>query len=347
MAVRDGTPAGDRLLLVMPRHQLARKASDAGFRLWSVWDPRLLDAMSHHRLLECSEELLLTDFRDEPGLRRLIVQVAARHDIATVLHCGGGASLLPVVEEAWRLGLSPNPPAAVRHMGVPATRPVTAPVTRLSVQTLTVAGRHQVVGVTLRLTDGAPTFATTGHLHPAPLPEADRSAAERLAVDWLATHDYRFGPAHLELVLDGAEARVVSGEPWAGPDRIPLLVEVARGLDVEAAAFAALRGHPAGPVPPAHQYAEIGFFPLPEGALVTYTGMELIAVTPWVRGTRFPYVAGDLVPPPHDPRAGRAYVVVEGATPQLTAERVRQAREDLTVEIRPPEAPQRDGSLPR
>jgi hypothetical protein len=92
--------------------------------------------------------------------------------------------------------------------------------------------------------------------------------------------------------------------------------------------------HPVVPSP--SRYAEVGFFLLPDGRLESYTGMENIAVTPWVRGARFPYAIGDRVAPVGDPRARRAYVLVEAATPELTRERVAQAREDLVTVIRPP-----------
>ncbi|MFC7303447.1 phosphoribosylglycinamide synthetase [Streptomyces monticola] len=335
-------PAVGRVLLVSPYHQLAWKAAAAGVRVWSMGDSGRLDTAFVPRLREASQELLLADFSDEPALRRLIAQTVRKAGIGTVLHCGDGDSVLPVVEEAWRLGVSPNPPGAVARLlsAGAAARPAVAggdrdaAVPRVSVQTLTVASRHHVVGVTLHRTGGAPGHATTGYLHPAPLPAAVLRAAEKTAVELLTASGYRCGPAVTELALPPAGPRVLSCGTHLGPSRVPLLVEVAREFDLETALFEALAGR-APEVPPVRRYAELGFFLLPEGELRTYAGLDTIAVTPWVRGARFPHAVGELVPPPGDPAARRGYVVVEGDSPERVQARIRQARADLITTIRP------------
>lgn len=293
----------------MPHHQLARRGTETGFRIWSLWDPLRLEADFAPRVEEVSEELLLADFADEVRLRETVSRVAHRHGIDAVLHVGHGSSVRPVAEEAWQLGLSPNPPEAYERLGACERAPAQAP--RLGVETLTVNGSHHVVGVTAQRTTGPPHFLVTGYLHPAPLTDDEREIVEAAVVAWLEASGYRFGPAHTQVALMPDGPRIVSCRAHPGPDRIPLLVEIARGFDFEAAVFAGLLGsHPV--VPSASQYAEIGFFLLPEGQLETYTGTEDIAVTPWVRGARFPYTVGDWIPPVGDPRArreiGRAHV---------------------------------------
>lgn len=345
MSLVTSQHAQNALLLVMPQHRHVTKAAEAGFRVWSVWDPELLEGSFAARIEETSEELLLADFADPAALRRLIARTAERTGAHAVLHCGAGASVPPVAEEAWRLGLSPNPPEAVRRLSapVPAEPAAGAPNAgapaaglRLSVESLTVGGCHRVIGVTMQRTGGAPSFPVTGHLHPAPLSVAELGQVEDLARERLTAAGYRLGAAHTEFVWLPDGPRLVACRPGFAPDRIPLLVEVARGFDMEAALFAALAGRETPPVPDASQYAEEGFFLLPAGRLETYTGTEDIAISPWVRGARFPYAAGDTVPPADDPGARRAYVVVEGSSPERTQQRVRQARADLVADIRGP-----------
>ncbi|MFF4251281.1 phosphoribosylglycinamide synthetase [Streptomyces sp. NPDC001663] len=324
-----------KLLLVMPSHQLVRRGAELGFRIWSLWDPSQLEADFAPRVEEVSEELLLTDFTDETGLREAIARTARRHGIDAVLHCGHGSSVLPVVREAWQLGLSPNPPAVYERLQACEEddwAPAEAP--RVSVETLTVDGTHHVVGMTAQRTTGPPHFLVTGYLHPAPLTDDERKIIGAAVEERLTACGYRFGPAHTQVALLPHGPRIVSCRAHLGADRIPLLVEIARGFDLEAAVFTGLRGsRPV--VPNASQYAEVGFFLLPEGRLETYTGTEDIAVTPWVRGARFPYTVGDRIPPVGAPAARRAYVVVEGDTPELTRERVAKARQDLVADIRP------------
>ena len=322
-----------RVLLVMPYHQLTRKAAEAGFHVWSLWDPELPEADLLDRVEHASEGLLLTGFGDEAGLRRLVERTAYRHGIGAVVHCGSGASVLPVVEEAWRLGLSPNPPSAIA--GLRARRePASVGGPRLTVQTLTVDGAHRVVGVAVQRTSGPPDHRVTGHLFPAPLSDSERAGAENAVLELLRGSGYRFGPASAEVQLTEDGPRVLCCVPRFGPDRLPLLAQAASGFDVEAALFAALLGDEVPGAQPAQRYAEIGFFALPEGQLLTYTGTEDIAVTPWVRGARFPYRPGDRIPPPADPRTRRAYVLVVGGSPEETQERIRRARGDLVTDIR-------------
>ncbi|MFE5680681.1 phosphoribosylglycinamide synthetase [Streptomyces erythrochromogenes] len=318
----------------MPTHQLVRKGAELGFLVWSVWDPRLLEADFASKLEEVSEELLLVDFADEAGLRETIGRTARHHGIDAVLHCGHGDSVLPVVQEAWRLGLSANPPAVYERLQVCEAddwAPAEAP--RVSVETLTVNGIHHIVGITGQRTTGAPHFFVTGYLHPAPLTDDERTAIGAVVEERLTAVGYRSGPAHTQVALLPYGPRIVSCRAHLGGDRIPLLVEISRGFDMEAAVFAGLEG--ACPdVPSPSRYAEVGFFLLPEGRLETYTGTEDIAVTPWVHGARFPYDVGARIAPVGDPRSRRAYVAVDGETPELTGERIARARNDLVAVIR-------------
>lgn len=323
-----------KLLLVMPRHQLVRKGTELGFRIWSIWDPSQLESDFAPRVEGVSEELLLTDFSDETGLREAIARTARRHGIDAVLHGGHDSPALSVVREAWRLGLSTNPPTVYERLQVleeDGQEPASAP--RVSVETLTVNGNHDIVGMTAQRTTGPPHFHVTGYLHPAPLTEFERKTIGEAVQERLTTSGYRSGPAHTLVALLPHGPRIVSCRAHLGADGIPRIVEIARGFDLEAAVFAGLLGH-RPVVPDAHQYAEIGFFLLPEGRLETLTGTEDIAVTPWVRGARFPYAVGDLVAGVGDPRARRAYVVVEGDTPEVTRERIARARDDLVAQIR-------------
>ncbi|MFI7289409.1 phosphoribosylglycinamide synthetase [Streptomyces anulatus] len=252
-----------------------------------------------------------------------------------MLHCGHGPSVLPVVREAWRLGLSPNPPTVYARLQVhEGGAGVSADAPRVSVETLTVNGVHHVVGMTAQRTTGPPHFLVTGYLHPAPLTDEEQKIIGVAVEKRLTACGYRSGPAHTQVALLPLGPRIVSCRAHLGVDRISLLVEIARGFDLETAVLMGLRGR-SPVVPGAFRYAEIGFFLLPEGRLETYTVTEDIAVTPWVRGARFPYTAGDRTTPVGDSRARRAYVVVEGDTPELTRERVAGARRDLVTYIRP------------
>lgn len=110
------TAAPDRLLMVMPYSQFVRKAAEAGFEVWAIWDPALREREYLDQVAEHARELLLTDFSDEAGLRALIADTVRTHGIGTVLHLGAEQSMPPAVAEAEALGVSPNPASAVTRL---------------------------------------------------------------------------------------------------------------------------------------------------------------------------------------------------------------------------------------
>ncbi|MCY0942948.1 ATP-grasp domain-containing protein [Streptomyces antarcticus] len=113
--VYTGVPK-KRLLMVMPYSQFVRKAAEAGFEVWAIWDPSLRDRAYLDEVAEHARELLLTDFSDEQGLRDLIAGTARAHAIETVLHLGSEESMGPAVAAAEALGLSPNAAGAVHRL---------------------------------------------------------------------------------------------------------------------------------------------------------------------------------------------------------------------------------------
>ncbi|WP_033401572.1 hypothetical protein [Actinopolyspora mortivallis] len=321
----------ERMLLVMPSHQLVTKAVEAGYRLWTLGDPELVDTAFLPHLREASEKLLLTDFGNETELRRVVARTVREAGITTVVHCTGGASLMSVVEEAWWLGAYPNPPETVRRLCLDGQPPSPA-APHLGVVTFTVDYQHRVVGMTQYRLDRSPRRLVNGYLHPAPLDDEVRQRVEKLVLERLSASRYRSGAAYTEVTLTADGPRLLTCQPRLPPERVPVLMEVAGGFDFEGAFLNALSGR-VPHVPPAHQYAELGYLLLPKGVLLGYTGTEIIAVTPWVRRARFPYNVGSRIPHPSEEQARHGYVVVEGDSPELTHARVTQARADLVTDI--------------
>ncbi|MFI8101504.1 ATP-grasp domain-containing protein [Streptomyces sp. NPDC086023] len=400
-------PSGaGRLLMVMPYEQLVRKAVEAGFRVWSVWDPKLRAPDYLAKVAAHSEGLALVDFDDEAALRALVARMATEHRVDHVLHLGSEASMAPVLAEAEALGLSPNTAEAVRllndknamrrllnrngvsvvrareaatladvepllaEFGLPAVvKPGNSAGSRgialvrepadlaewtarikaagiegpfivedylegpeFSVETLTVDGMHQVVGITAKQTSGAPGFVETGHIHPAPLDPADAAAIRATTTALLDLAGYRFGPAHTEVILTPSGPRIVESQARLGGDRIPLLVEVAGGFDLEAGIFRALAGEPVT-TPAPERYAAIGFFRLPAGRLESVDGLAELAELPYVHAVVFPFAPGDVLPHTTDSGSRHGYAVVDAASPAGAAERIASVQAGLRATI--------------
>jgi biotin carboxylase len=382
--------ANNRLLLVMPYRDHARKAVAAGFRVYSICDPARQRPGDLAELRAHSAELVHTDLGDAAGLRRVVTGTARRHRVARVVAMGWEDTHLPAAAAARELGIALNPPevlariddkAAMRETlqdwgrpevwsaraespeharellgwldlpvvakpaGLSASRGVhlirgaddvrawsrrldaygyTGPVLleeylrgpEFSVETLTVDGVHHVVGVTAKDVTPGPEFVETGHRHPAALAEPDRAAVAAEATELLRASGYRFGPAHTEVVLTARGPRIVESQARLGGDRIPLLVELATGFDLEAAVFAALAGKPVE-TPIADRLGCVTYFRFAPGRLRSVRGLDELARLPFVREVDFPFEPGDVLPPTHDSRTRHGHVVyVAGSHPE-------------------------------
>ncbi|QSB04845.1 ATP-grasp domain-containing protein [Natronoglycomyces albus] len=401
-----------RLLMVMPYHQLARKAVETGFEVWAIWDPAL---QSQDYLLQVEEHasLYLADFSDLEGLADLIRDVVTRHDIDAVVHVGAEATMVAAAEAAGSVAL--NRPQSLRILNDKATMRATlnehpehrvvyqqvdtveaavavcsqglgdieqatlAPVIvkpalssgsrgvgligdmddleqwrhrveaaeitgpfvveeflsgpEYSIETLTVEGRHHLIGVTAKETTGAPTFVETGHIHPAPLSSADTSRLKDAAFALLDLAGYTFGPAHTEAILTERGVRIVESQARLGGDRLPAVIETATGFDIEAAIFRSLAHRPL-PQIKAYQYGAVGFFRFPPGELTAEPDREAAVAWPWVRELKFPFTAGEVLPAAVHSGTRHGHVVVGGDTPQEVKERIATVTAHLGVHTR-------------
>jgi biotin carboxylase len=148
-----------------------------------------------------------------------------------------------------------------------------------SVETITAAGRHSVLGITQKVTTGPPHFVEQAHFAPAALsPQATAQLTECVA-DCLDAIGLTVGPAHTEVVLGSGGATVVETHTRPGGGRIPLITELACGLDQYELAVRALCGLPLPTGPgrmrqPGPRAAGVRFLRIPPGVLAEVTGME-------------------------------------------------------------------------
>jgi biotin carboxylase len=199
-----------------------------------------------------------------------------------------------------------------------------------SVETLSAGGRHQVVGITAKQVTDGPLFVETGQLFPAPLPADTAHAMGELVTALLDAAGHRFGPAHTEIILTPAGPRVVESQARLGGDRIPHLIRIATGFDIEAAVFEALAGRPVETAS-AVRSAAISFFQLEPGRIERLEGLDAIPQLPYVHDLRFPYGPGDELPVTVHSGSRHGFVVVEGADGHEADQRARTAKELLKV----------------
>jgi biotin carboxylase len=201
-----------------------------------------------------------------------------------------------------------------------------------SIETLSQGGHHTVIGVTAKQVGAHPLFVEVGHVHPAPLPPQRRAALSELTTRFLSVCGYRFGPAHTEAIWTEDGPRIVESQARLGGDRIPRLIELSSGLDIEQAIFAALAGR-MPPVPNPTATALIRFLTFPPGAVAAVEGLEAARQITGVDDLQLKLEPGALAPPVRDSWSRHGHVIVSGDSPEHAQAVADQVIATLTVVV--------------
>ncbi len=201
-----------------------------------------------------------------------------------------------------------------------------------SVETLSWEGRHQVVGITEKLLGPPPLFVEVGHVHPAQLPADRGPAIEALTTEFLTACGYRFGPAHTEVIWTQRGPRIVESQARLGGDRIPRLVELATGLDIEKAIFASMAGTPTELSAPTAT-AIVRFFTFPPGHVDEIHGVAAAAQLDYVDELVIRLRPGDTAPAVRDSKSRHGHVIVSDATSEGAHARYAEVLATISVVI--------------
>ncbi|MFD3539531.1 ATP-grasp domain-containing protein [Streptomyces sp. NPDC058662] len=135
----------------------------------------------------------------------------------------------------------------------------------LAVETLSRAGRHQVLGWARRLTGPGGGLTATGHDLPVPLDPATAEAVRVLVRGVLDLAGHRDGPSHTEVILTAHGPRLVEAHARPGGEEITRLLRLAHGTDVLGLALAAGLGLPEPPPSPRATHAGLRYVDFPPG----------------------------------------------------------------------------------
>lgn len=142
---------------------------------------------------------------------------------------GTGSEGAVVVRDEAEAGAAASQAAAVAR-DILVERFVAGP--QFSVEAFSECGEHVVLAVTRKYSDPA-SLVELGHVLPAPLNDADRTAVEECARSVLDAVGLEFGPSHTEVIL-GADGPVpIETHARVGGDDIWLMVHDATGVDLD------------------------------------------------------------------------------------------------------------------
>ncbi|RSS60952.1 acetyl-CoA carboxylase biotin carboxylase subunit family protein, partial [Streptomyces sp. WAC06614] len=100
-----------------------------------------------------------------------------------------------------------------------------------SVEAVSFDGRHEILGITAKRTNGRPYFIETGHEVPARLTPQEERAAHACVRRCLDALEITHGASHTEVILTGGRAVLLETHTRGGGDRIPFLTRLVTGVD--------------------------------------------------------------------------------------------------------------------
>ena len=206
----------------------------------------------------------------------------------------------------------------------------------VSVETLTIDGRHHVYGVTDKMLAGKRHFVEVGHSFPSSLPEDLVRECERIACASLDAVGFNMGAAHVELKIDETGPKLIEINGRPGGDRIPDLVKLVTGRDPVEDHVDLFIGRSVSP-PQVEKGggAAISFVTAPEGKIVDVAGIDEIAYCSAIREVVLEDLADRIVEPLTKSSTRLGYVIATGGNGYEAWKRAETARQMLNITIEP------------
>jgi biotin carboxylase len=205
----------------------------------------------------------------------------------------------------------------------------------VSVEGFTWEGEHTILGVTDKITSGAPHFVETGHTMPSALPAATVEALVTLTTRFLSSIGHRYGPSHTEIIVSDSGPIIVESHTRTGGDRIFEMTTLAHGVDMIGATLEGFAGQMPRSTPRPATGAAIRFLILPEGRVSAVAGLEEARQSAGVVRCELDLVAGQVIRSPHNSDSRHGYVLAVGPTREAAVANVEAALRKIRIGIQP------------
>jgi biotin carboxylase len=203
----------------------------------------------------------------------------------------------------------------------------------VSVEAFSWSGRHRILGVTDKITTGAPYFVETGHNLPSALPAAVIEQVHEQTLALLDAIGHQHGPTHTELIIAADGPVIVESHTRTGGDRIFEMVDLAFGVDMIKSMLEGLyHGDPVLNVRETRG-AAIRFLTLPEGVVRKVDGLEQARAMPGVVRCDIHLEPGTVIKPFRNSSERHGYVLAVGATAREAIDNVEAAMRTIMVTV--------------
>lgn len=207
----------------------------------------------------------------------------------------------------------------------------------VSVETLTVEGKHEVLAITEKVTSGAPAFVETGHQLPAELPVSVRELLADTTTRLLDALGHTWGPAHTELrIRESGEPVVIETQTRFGGDQIWQMVELVTGVRLAAATAAAmLDTHGPTRVEPVAEAASIRYLAHEHGVVSAVGDPARVREMPGVVSVGLSAAVGQRLGPLGGSGSRQGHVLATGSTRTEAVERAERGLHAIGFRVAP------------
>lgn len=230
-----------------------------------------------------------------------VASIDGRDELAGAWARASAVSLVPLIAEEYLDGLE------------------------VSVETMTVGGIHELLGVTQKWTTGKPGFVETAHQLPAELPAEQLAEVKRYVLEFLDAIGQTLGPAHTELRLTRDGPRIVESNTRPGGDFIWEMVHRALGVDLVKETLEALTTGSPPSREPGTGAAAVRFFAHESRTLEAVDGVAEAAAMPGVVRVWCTAKPGDILGPLRSSDDRQGYILATGRDSAEALARVNAA----------------------
>jgi biotin carboxylase len=245
--------------------------------------------------------------------------------------CGSGSAgvTLATDEEEARGGFA----AAVEVKAGPvlAERYIEGP--EYSVETLSLSGTHNVLGVTRKTTNGPPHFIEVAHEFPAPEAASCVAALTATTLQMLDRLSHRDGPAHTELRLSKDGPALMETQTRFGGDQIWEMVKLTTGVSLARATVGHLTGIAVSPRAIEAPAAAVGFFARERCRVDHVEGIEAAAELPGIVRVTCSLRVGQQLGPLRRSADRQGYILATADSPRCARERVERAMSRIRIDV--------------
>lgn len=204
----------------------------------------------------------------------------------------------------------------------------------VSVESVTIKGKTNVIQITDKITTGAPYFVETGHSQPANLSEEEKNSIEELVKAGVKSVGLENGVSHTEIIYNDNSFNIVEIGARLGGDFISTdLVPISTGVNLVEIAIKLALGEKINTKCKFNKGSAIRFFQYEEGLVKKISNTKDISDIKGVLKFQLKLDVGDKIPLIQNSTNRYGYIIAEGKNSEIAKKICNEAISMVEIQI--------------